>query len=73
MFTNSYWAALGKTFVSVVGGNAIYFSVQEFLPYPLRHRPFHLDWGIFTDLWICLLFWGFLDLLGKFKPKPKAD
>ncbi|PYV45337.1 MAG: hypothetical protein DMG06_02695 [Acidobacteria bacterium] len=73
MLRNLYWGSVGKTFASVVGGNAIYFSIQEFLPYPLRHRPFHLDWGILTDFWICLFFWGVLDLFGKFRPRSRSD
>jgi hypothetical protein len=64
--------SFAKTFISVVGGNAIYFSVQKHLPFALRHKPFYLDWGIVTDFWICLVLWGLIDLLQKIGNRTKS-
>jgi hypothetical protein len=59
------WRSFTKTFISVVGGNVIYFSIQQHLPVALRHKPFYLDWGIVTDFWMCLVLWGLIDGLQK--------
>jgi hypothetical protein len=54
--------SLLKTLVAVVGGNVIYLYLRKWLPESLRHKPFHLDWGILADFWICVALWGLLDL-----------
>jgi hypothetical protein len=52
-----------KAFVSVAIGNLVYFIMKHWLPESLRHKPFHLDWGLVADFWFCLLVWGALDLI----------
>jgi hypothetical protein len=41
----SFWHSL----ISVVAGNAIYFSVERFLPPKAQHGLYQLDWGMAVD------------------------
>jgi hypothetical protein len=60
-----------KSLIAVVGGNLVYLYAKKWLPEPLRHQPFHLDWGILADFWTCVALWGLLDLLHKFANKSR--
>lgn len=50
-FWRRFWLALA----AVLLGNAIYFSVQGFLPVLGRHTAFRIDLGLVLDFWICLV------------------
>jgi hypothetical protein len=63
--------SLLKSLIAVMGGNLVYLSAKKWLPEPLRHQPFHLDWGILADFWICVALWGLLDLLHNFARKSR--
>ncbi len=47
-----------RSFIAVVAGNAIYFSLERYLPERARHRPYAIDWGLAVDFWICLVCYG---------------
>ncbi|MBI4464987.1 MAG: hypothetical protein HY647_09810 [Acidobacteria bacterium] len=50
-----------KTLVAVLGGNFLYFGIlYPYLPPGARHHPFHLDWGLAIDFWICVALYGLL-------------
>jgi len=49
-----------RSLVAVLAGNAIYFSTEHLLPAPARHQPYHLDWGIAVDFWMCVVCYGLL-------------
>jgi hypothetical protein len=50
----SFWQSL----LAVLAGNAIYFSVQRFLPARAQHQLYQIDWGLAVDFWICLVCYG---------------
>ena len=50
----NFWRSL----VAVLVGNAIYFSLEQFLPARARHAPFQIDWGLAVDFWVCLVCYG---------------
>lgn len=51
-----------KSFLAVMLGNGLYFSLSPHLPPAARHQPFEMDIGILVDLWFCLVVYGVLDL-----------
>jgi hypothetical protein len=44
----SFWQSL----VAVLAGNAIYFSVERFLPPRAQHELYQIDWGLAVDFWV---------------------
>ncbi len=58
-----FWHALA----AVLLGNAVYFSLDRYLPARARHVPYQLDWGLAVDFWVCLVFYGLLALLKPFR------
>ena len=49
-----------RSLIAIVAGNIIYFSVERFLPEMARHQPFHMDWGLVVDFWVCLVCYGLI-------------
>jgi hypothetical protein len=47
----------------VLAGNAIYFSVERFLPARAQHQLYQIDWGLAVDFWICLVCYGLVRLI----------
>jgi hypothetical protein len=54
-----FWRSL----IAVLAGNAIYFSVEHLLPPRGQHQPFHIDWGLVIDFWMCLVCYGIVRLV----------
>jgi len=53
-----------KQFAAVVIGSLLYFFVlMPHLPPAAHHTPYRLDWGLFVDAWICLVLYGFIELI----------
>jgi hypothetical protein len=50
----SFWQSL----LAVLAGNAIYFSMQRFLPARAQHHLYQIDWGLAVDFCICLVCYG---------------
>jgi len=48
--------------ISILLGNALYFTLMPHLPPAARHEPFRLDVGILVDFWFCLFVYGLLQL-----------
>jgi len=58
-----------KQFAAVLLGSLLYFFVlMPHLPPAARHQPFHLDWGLLVDAWICLVLYGLIELIIRRKP-----
>ena len=55
----NFWRSL----IAILAGNAIYFSVEPYLPLKAQHQPFIIDWGLAVDFWICVFCWGLLRLI----------
>jgi hypothetical protein len=53
-----FWQSL----IAVLAGNAIYFSVERFLPARVQHQLFQIDFGLAVDFWICLVCYGLVRL-----------
>ena len=47
-----------KYLIAILAGNAIYFTIQKWLPPKAQHEPFRIDWGLAVDFWICLFCYG---------------
>jgi len=54
---------LWRYLIAILAGNAIYFSLERFLPPHARHQPFQIDWGLAIDFWICLVCYGIVRLI----------
>lgn len=59
LLNRSFWQSL----IAVLAGNAIYFSIERFLPPAAQHHIYRVDWGMAVDFWICLLCYGVLRLI----------
>src|ERR1039458_1652517 len=55
----SFWQSL----VAVLAGNAIYFSVERFLPPRAQHELYQIDWGLAVDFWVCLVCYGLVRVI----------
>jgi len=58
-----FWHSLAAVLI----GNALYFSLDRFLPPVGRHVPYKIDWGLAIDFWCCLVCYGLLARLNWFK------
>jgi len=63
------WRQFWHSLAAVLLGNAVYFSLDRFLPLAGRHVPYRIDWGLAIDFWCCLVFYGLLAPLKCFKRK----
>jgi hypothetical protein len=54
---------LWQSLIAVLAGNAIYFSVERFLPARAQHHLYQIDWGLAVDFWICLVCYGLVLLI----------
>jgi len=61
----NFWRSL----IAVLAGNAIYYSVQGYLPARARHQPQAIDWGLAVDFWFCLVCYGLVSLVRPRKEK----
>jgi hypothetical protein len=59
----NFWQSL----IAVAAGNALYFIFMNDLPRRARHTPDHLDLGLVVDFWICLVFYGLLELIKRWR------
>jgi hypothetical protein len=59
VFTRSFWQSL----IAVLVGNAIYYSVQRFLPPRAQHQLYQIDWGLAVDFWICVVCYQLIRLI----------
>ncbi len=59
-----------KSLAAVLAGNAVYFLVVDpRLPAHARHQLFQFDLGLVIDAWICLIFWGLIEMLVRWKTR----
>ena len=54
-----FWRSL----IAVVAGNAIYFSVERYLPPRAQHHIYQIDWGMAVDFWICVVCYGVVRMI----------
>ena len=57
----TFWPSL----IAVLAGNAIYLIAESHLPPRAQHQPYHIDWGLAVDFWICLVCYGLVRLIRR--------
>ena len=62
----NFWRSL----IAVLAGNAIYFSVEQYLPPRAQHHPYAVDWGLAVDFWMCLVCYGLVGLFRRDHDRP---
>ena len=60
-------ANLLQALLAVVLGNAVYFLLAPSLPPAARHHSPHLDLGVLVDFWICLVAYGLIRTVRKWR------
>jgi hypothetical protein len=55
----TFWQSL----IAVLAGNAIYFSIEQFLPPRGQHQLYKVDWGTAVDFWLCLVCYGLVRMI----------
>jgi hypothetical protein len=59
--------------VAVLAGNAAYFLLEKYLPVPARHVVFHFDLGMVVDFWFCLVVFGIIKTMAKWRREAHLD
>jgi hypothetical protein len=54
---------LWRYLLAILLGNAIFFSLQHYLPERFRHQAFTVDWGLAVDLALCAACFGVIRLI----------
>ncbi|MBS1855559.1 MAG: hypothetical protein JST11_09360 [Acidobacteria bacterium] len=65
----NFWRSL----IAVLAGNAIYFSLERYLPPRARHQPYAIDWGLAVDFWMCLVCYGLVGLFHRYRNRSGGD
>ena len=55
--------------LAVVAGNAAYFLLVPYLPAGARHSIFQLDWGLVVDFWFCLVAFGAIKTVARWRTR----
>jgi hypothetical protein len=55
--------------VGVLGGNAVYFLLERYLPISARHQPFKFDLGMIIDFWFCLVVFGIVKTVAGYRQR----
>ncbi|HLK35074.1 MAG TPA: hypothetical protein VKT29_18395 [Terriglobales bacterium] len=63
LFPKNFWQSL----LAVVIGNGLYLLLMPYMPRRARHTTFHFDLGLVVDFWICLVVYGLLELLKRWR------
>ena len=58
---------------AVLGGNAVYFLVEKYLPAAARHSLFKMDLGMGVDFCICLVLFLIIKSLASPDDATKTD
>lgn len=66
-----FFSKFTKILLAVLGGNALYYFLEDHLPGVFHHKIFALDWGLLLDFGLCVLLWMTLDLLNKLRLRRK--
>jgi hypothetical protein len=64
---------LTKQFIAVLVGNLVYFfALMPHLALAGQHRPGRLDLGLLVDFWVCVAFYGIIEMLDRRLRRNKA-
>jgi hypothetical protein len=56
-----------QALLAIILGNVVYFSLLPTLPLVARHRPFRVDLGMVLDFWMCLVIYGLIRTVRKWR------
>ena len=56
-----------QALAAVILVNLVYFALARWLPPAARHHPFRFDLGIVLDFWFCLVAYGLIRTVRKWK------
>jgi hypothetical protein len=56
-----------QSLAAVLAGNAVYFLLMPYLPAAARHDYRRYDLGLVVDFWICLVFYGLISLIRRWR------
>lgn len=59
--------------IGVLGGNAIYFLLERYLPVQAHHSPFRIDLGMVVDFWFCLVVFGIVKMVAARRRRTSSD
>ena len=62
-----------QAFLAVLGGNVLYFLLENHLPVRARHVIFRVDLGMVVDFWFCLAVFGAIKTIARWKSLSKPD
>lgn len=69
MLKANFW----KSLIAVVVGNVLYlFVFSPYLPLAARHSPSRFDLGLIIDFWFCLVIYGIIELVIRFRRRDSA-
>jgi len=56
-----------QSLLAILLGNVVYFLLLPSLPLAAHHRPHHIDLGMVLDFWICLVIYGAIRTVRKWR------
>lgn len=56
-----------QSLIAVLLGNAVYFLLMPHLPAAARHDYRKYDLGLVVDFWICLVIYGLISLIRRWR------
>jgi len=56
-----------QALLAILLGNVVYFVLMPSLPVAARHRPFHIDLGTVLDFCFCLIVYGLIRSVRKWR------
>jgi len=56
-----------QALLAIILGNVLYFALLPTLPLAARHRPFRVDLGMVLDFSMCLLIYGVIRSVRKWR------
>lgn len=56
-----------QALLAIILGNVLYFALLPSLPVIARHRPFRVDVGMVIDFWFCLVIYGLIRTMRRWR------
>ncbi len=56
-----------EALLAIILGNVVYFALAPSLPLIARHRAFRIDLGMLLDFWFCLVLYGLIRTVRKWR------
>ena len=69
MARQKFWGNFVQALLAVLAGNAIYYLLMPYLPVRARHVAFRQDWGVVVDFWFCLVAFGFVKMVARWRER----